>query len=1118
MEFPDHDLLRGLNDEQRQAVTTTEGPVLILAGPGSGKTRVITHRIAYLIQEVGVKPWHILAVTFTNKAAREMRDRLETLVGAAARDLNVGTFHSICARVLRGKAAEDGAYFIETLDFGRTGAFTILDEDEQAALIRQAIKDLNINEKQYSTRTIQAAISRAKNDLLTVRQYEEHTSKYIEEIVARVYRKYDERLREMNAVDFDDLIFLTHELWRRNPDALAKAIARYQYLHVDEFQDCNAAQYALVRMLAVGRPGPGGVTLPDHPEGWRNICVVGDEDQCLVAGTLVTLADGSTRPIEAIRVGDLVRSGYGSGMFQSARVTATASRPYQGVGIRITLQSGQSLESTPEHLHFAGFPDVQWRAPGISRRVGKPQPSASPTPPDPTRRDSHTSPAPITRHVARLATADPNRARIRYVPRLGVDHPPRIVITLCGSRRGTEPMHRLTLVGSDPATRETLLALGVPVRRIRRKQAEWNVEIAMTDLGRIQALAQRMRQAIGATVVQTARLGRVRSVAGTLPCLPAAAVRPGMVMFDAYGEASIVASVSPIQISGRVYDLNIQHTHNFIANGIATHNSIYSWRGASIENIISFEREFPERTRIILGRNYRSTQTILDAAMEVVRKNPGRIDKDLYTEHGSGERISIREAYNEEDEGRIVVDTVRTLVARGVAKLKDCAVMYRTNAQSRAIEEQFLRAGVPYVVIGSRKFYERKEIRDVIAYLRILQNPLDGPALRRIINVPSRKIGDATVQLLITFANGRGLSPEDAIAVIDEHPTLATQAKAALGRFLAVMRDLRADQATVALDHLIDRILERTGYASEVRDGTEEGDERWRNILELRRVAEDYHEIEPGAALPLFLEQIALIGGADTTQSATDDPELVREERDAVTMITLHAAKGLEFPVVFLVGMEEGILPHSRSMESLQQLEEERRLTYVGITRAMRQLFLIYAHRRSYYGGDSMLQAPSRFLGDIPSRLLEEDGENRPDKAKSRARPTTGAKPGGMGSGAGPQMSSPRLPVTGNGTGPAPFLPRDQRHPGAIPTSPPTGSGLASPRGPSATPPPLPPVTDTTRIPQPGETVRHRIYGKGVVKKVIAERDATSVEVLFERTGVGTKLLDLAFANLEVLG
>ncbi len=1117
MEFPDHDLLRGLNDEQRQAVTTTEGPVLILAGPGSGKTRVITHRIAYLIQEVGVKPWHILAVTFTNKAAREMRDRLETLVGIAARDLNVGTFHSICARVLRGKAGEAGPYFIETLDFGRTGAFTILDEDEQAVIIRQAIRDLNINEKQYSTRTIQGAISRAKNDLLTVRQYEEHTSKYIEEIVARVYRKYDERLREMNAVDFDDLIFLTHELWRRNPDALAKAIARYQYIHVDEFQDCNAAQYSLVRMLAVGHHGSGGVTLPDHPEGWRNICVVGDEDQCLVAGTLVTMADGSTRPIETVRVGELVRSGYGSGVFQPARVMATASRPYQGVGIRITLQSGQTLETTPEHLHFAGFQDTQWRTSDMLRMDGNLQPSASSIPPDATGSHSPIGPVPITRHTNRVMRADSHRAPIKYVSRLGVDHSPHIIITLCGVRRGTEPMHRLTLVGSDPDARETLLALGVPVRSIRRKQAEWHVEVAMPDLGQIQSFAQRMRQAVGASVMQVARLGRASSTVGTLPCIPAAAVRPGMVMFDAHGERAIVARVTPIQISGQVYDLNVQHTHNFIANGIATHNSIYSWRGASIENIISFEREFPERTRIILGRNYRSTQTILDAAMEVVRKNPGRIDKDLYTEHGSGERISIREAYNEEDEGRIVVDTIRTLVARGVVKLKDCAVMYRTNAQSRAIEEQFLRAGVPYVVIGSRKFYERKEIRDVIAYLRILQNPFDAPALRRIINVPSRKIGDATVQLLITFANGRGLSPEDAIAVIDEHPTLATQPKAALGRFLAVLRDLRADQATLALDHLIDRILERTGYASEVRDGTEEGDERWRNILELRRVAEDYREIEPAAALPLFLEQIALIGGADTTQSASDDPELVREDRDAVTLITLHAAKGLEFPVVFLVGMEEGILPHSRSMESLQQLEEERRLTYVGITRAMRQLFLIYAHRRSYYGGDSMLQAPSRFLGDIPSRLLEEDGENRPDKAKSRARPTSGAQPGGVSNGTSAQWSPPRLPTTGNGTGPAPFVPRDQRHPGPIPTLPPTGSGLTSPRGSNGTPPPPPSAPDTTRTPKPGEIVRHRIYGKGVVKKVIAERDTTSVEVLFERTGVGTKLLDLAFANLEVL-
>jgi superfamily I DNA/RNA helicase len=933
-------LLEGLNAEQREAVTATEGPVLILAGPGSGKTRVITHRIAFLIRARGARPWNILAVTFTNKAAREMKDRLEALVGPAARDLNVGTFHSICSRVLR--------HDIELLDFGRTRNFTILDDGDQLALVKEAVQALNLNEKQYQPRVIREIISRAKNNLQTPRQFAESVSKYMDEIAARVYARYDEDLRRQNSVDFDDLILLTQQLWRRAPDALSRAQDRYRYIHVDEFQDCNHAQYELVRLLAAGTP--------DLP-GRHHICVVGDEDQCLVAGTAITMADGSQKPIEDIKTGDMVLSAYGSGDFRAARVQAATRRDPPGAGISITTCSGRTLTSTPEHTHFAGYP-------------------------------------------AKNAT-----------------------------------------------------------------------EISKSSLP---------------------------------PLAQAASVRPGMVMLDAEGGYDIVERVEMIPLDAPVYDLDIEGTHNFIANGTVTHNSIYAWRGASSKNILEFESDFPEHRSIILARNYRSTQNILDAAMQIVRQNPNRHDKPLWTDHGAGVQIVVHEAYNEEAEGQFVVNSVRTLVGREQAKLSDFAVLYRTNAQSRAIEEQFIRAGVPYIVIGSRKFYERKEIRDIIAYLRLIYNPHDIPSLRRIINVPARKIGEMTVKELLVWAAQQNLTPDEAIARIDSHPTLGAGPRAALQRFGQVMADLRALAGQQTPDKLIDEILLRTGYASEIRDGTEEGEERWRNILELRRVAEDYSEIDPESALPLMLEQVALIGGADTAHTSGDDrASLVSQPRDAVTLITLHAAKGLEFPVVFLVGMEEGVLPHARSMESAAELEEERRLTYVGVTRAMRRLYLVHVFKRSFYGGNAVLQMPSRFLGDIAPGLLSvahDEGRQRPAGHAPSLSP-------------GRRRSSPSASRTSE---PAPFVPRSQRATGrrseiaSFPSAAPSSESSASPEPPAAAP--APPQRD----PRPGDTVRHRIFGKGVVVKVIAERDATTVEVLFEKSG--RKELDLSFANLEIVG
>ncbi len=786
------DLLRGLNAPQRQAVTMTEGPLLVLAGPGSGKTKVITHRIGYLLQELGIAPWNVLGVTFTNKAAKEMKERLEALVGKPALDLAVGTFHAICSRILRREASAGGI----PLD----RYFTVYDDDDQLAIVRQILRDMELSERQYNPRVIHSHISRAKNELLSPEEYADSVNKYIEEIAARVYKRYDATLRANNAADFDDLILLTYKLWRDNPVILREYQRRYKYIHVDEFQDTNKAQYELVRLL-----GAGTAETPGH----MNVCAVADDDQ-----------------------------------------------------------------------------------------------------------------------------------------------------------------------------------------------------------------------------------------------------------------------------------------------------SIYSWRGANPKVLLQFERDFPDTRIIKLEQNYRSTQIVLDAAQGVVSNNRTRHAKQLWTERHGGEKITLHEAYNEEEEASFVVNEVRRLAGRGEATLRGVAVMYRTNAQSRALEEQFMRAGVPYVVVGSKKFYERKEIKDVIAYLRLIANPQDNVSLRRVINVPTRKIGEKTVAELDRWAQAQGMALGDVLSRIQDHPTLAAGPKKALAGFHGLLVNLREQARELPLPGLIDHLLIASGYAQELRDGSEEGEERWRNVLELRRVAEDFAEIEPEVALALFLENVALVSGAETVQTS-ENGTLAEEEqqKDAVTLITLHAAKGLEFPVVFITGLEEGILPHSRSLESQQELEEERRLTYVGITRAMHRLYLVRAFRRSFYGGSSNFQEPSRFLDEIPRDLLAPTYKrSRPQSAgagsSGRSGESSWSRPGALPP-RPPQSARPAFPGSSSSSSSG------------------ASSGGWGPLagGPSTSSEPAP--EKSVEALTPGDRVMHRLFGTGTVLKIEETKDSTTVHVLFDAKQIGKKQLDAAFANLQ---
>ena len=801
------DLLAGLNEPQQLAVTTTDGPVLILAGPGSGKTRVITHRIAYLVKYKHVSPWRILAVTFTNKAAKEMRERLETLVGInESKEMTLGTFHAICARILRIEADY-------LAPMGLNKSFVIFDTDDQSTLVKQAIKALDLDEKQYRPITIQSMISRAKNDLQSPDQMAELASKYLEEVAARVYKQYQKLLRANNGVDFDDLLMLTEQLWRREPEVLRKYQARWHYIHVDEFQDCNLPQYKLIRLLGFGTD--------ERHEGLGNVCVVGDDDQM-----------------------------------------------------------------------------------------------------------------------------------------------------------------------------------------------------------------------------------------------------------------------------------------------------IYTWRGASVENVLRFERDFPHAKIIMLEQNYRSTQTILDAAQNVVQRNQLRKDKRLWTALGAGEKIILHEAFDEEEEGLFTAREIKRLQARGdIDKLGDVAVMYRTNAQSRALEEQFLRANIPYKVIGSRKFYERKEIKDMLAYLRLLANPNDDLSMQRIINVPNRKIGPKTLGELQRWASEKHISFYEALQQINEHPTLGKAAKLALSGFAELLVDFNNALEELNLPELLDRIAERSGYGPELRESPE-GEERWSNVLELRRVAEDYSAIETHTALELFLENVALVGGADTTQTGENGTIIKEDHNDAVTLITLHAAKGLEYPVVFIVGMDEGSLPHSRSIDKPEQLEEERRLAYVGFTRAMRRLYLIRAYRRSYFG-ESQVTEPSRFLVDIPLHLVSSQG-----LASSHS-------PGGQRSSVsrrsswGDEYNYNQDTRTSRETGrvfgsgkPQASTPKPQSAP-----RPPTKTTPSSPKIPHSQKNNFEGTLSTPSRPKsqqfkPGERVRHDQFGEGIILKSEMEQNTEFVEVQFQGKH-GKKRLSLDFAKLE---
>jgi len=1009
-------LLAELNPPQREAVTHGEGPLLVLAGAGSGKTRVLTHRVAWLLATGQARPNEILAITFTNKAAEEMRERVASLVGGVSRRMWVMTFHAACARLLR----------IEAERLGYTSRFTIYDEADSLRMLKRCLEELEVDTKRYPPRAVRARISDAKNQLIDAETYQEAGGGPFEEMVGQAYRLYERRMLESNAMDFDDLLMRTVNVLELFDDVRRRYRERFRWVLVDEYQDTNHAQYRLLQLLC-GEDG--------------NLTVVGDDSQCVLEGTQVTMADGSKKAVEAVSVGDEVLSNYGSGDFRPARVLRVHRSERKG-GVQIRTAGGRELTTSYDHTHFAGYragltPQkhltyLMWRrAKGF--RVGTTSVYTNAR----TRHKSRIGLAtrcmqegadaawvisqhenesearkeetvlstyyglPLIPFNARKTAAangvvanqelidevfrrvNTERAGYQLLFDQGLDpkHPHhsaqaasgfrrKLNVCLCGDGRGKTPMHRISIFGDDPEGAAILRDLGLSVRSAGKRAKGWRHESAFSDFGALQMRLKKIVDAVDPQVRWTARLGKKEPGQGnSLPFSPAASVKPGMVMFAADGSFDLVEAVETLPLERPLYDLDVERTHNFIANGLVTHNSIYGFRGADVRNILEFEDDFPEAAVVKLEQNYRSTQTVLSAANAVISHNRSVREKNLWTDLGEGESISVSELEDEHAEARYVAGEIEGLVGEGELGREQIAVFYRTNAHSRVLEDILVRYELPYQVIGGTKFYERAEIKDAIAYLNLLVNPADEVSFSRVINSPRRGIGDTSQGRLRAHANTTGRTIWEVAREPESVPGLGAAAIKSIRLFVELIEGLRSEFAAGPVAQLLSALLERSGYLDTLRaERTIEAEGRAENLEELVGVAGEFdanREVEGESELaPLeeFLQAISLY---------TDQDDLDRDE-SKVTLMTLHNAKGLEYDAVFIIGLEEGVFPHSRSLEEGNE-EEERRLCYVGITRAKQRLWLTHARSRRLFGGRDTA-FPSRFLSEIPEELVEREG------------------------------------------------------------------------------------------------------------------------------------------------
>jgi superfamily I DNA/RNA helicase len=874
-------LLDDLNPAQREAVTAGNGPLLVLAGAGSGKTRVIAYRIAWLIGVQGLSPRNVIAVTFTNKAAGEMARRVDDLllpVGLKAP--LIATFHSACVRILR----QHGSFI------GLPPHFVIYDEDDRLALVKECMKEGELADRAFTPAAAVHRISYLKNQMVTVAEALRDARGPWEQKAALVYSRYEKRLREVGAVDFDDLLLLTGQLLEEVPEVLAWYRGLWRHVLVDEYQDTNRAQYKIIRLLT-----------GEH----RNICVVGDPDQCVVEGTMIETPEGP-RPVEQIREGDRIVAGTGWGSTGPARVEAVRRSPFDGVVVSIKIEDGRTLRATPNHILFARI--------------------------DPDPAYPHHRAGAVTR-------GDISRTIVHF--------------TMFGDPRPHRwHEHRIQLVSSDPSVRE---ALSLIARTRPGRRRTWRVETSRKEYDKGLEFARNLCQAADLVLVRRARLTPGKA----FHFMPASHLRPGMLVpvVDA-GEIrdARVASVELDRYQGFVYDLTVEHLRNYTAGGLVVHNSIYKWRGADIRNILDFERDFPGTRVVRLEQNYRSTQRVLTLASAVIAHNVQRKDKSLWTMNPEGQKARLYRAWDEHEEANFVAQAILGLRAE-VVSWDGVAVFYRTNAQSRVLEDALRRARIPYAIVGGVRFYERKEVKDVLAYLRLALNPGDDVAFRRAVQAPARGIGPTTLARLDEVAARAG-APLLAAAA-DPPLDVRGRARKALEDFAALFPRLAAQQGVLPPPAFIDLVLDLSGYRDALKqERSPEAEARLENLEELVAAAEDYTVAQAEPTLAGFLDSIALMTDVDEWDHS----------QSRVTLMTLHAAKGLEFPVVFLTGMEEGVFPHARSLNEPEEIEEERRLCYVGITRARERLYLTWAlHRRIHGYG---VGEPSRFLREMPETEL----------------------------------------------------------------------------------------------------------------------------------------------------
>jgi DNA helicase-2/ATP-dependent DNA helicase PcrA len=1007
----DH-LLDDLNPPQRDAVLAGDGPLLVLAGAGSGKTRVIAHRIAHLLGVRGVHPRHVLAVTFTNKAAGEMARRVEALLAPIGiRAPLIATFHSACVRILRAHGEA----------IGLPRHFTIYDEDDRAALTKECMKEGELAERSFTPSAAAHRISYLKNQMISVQDALRDARGPWEQKAALVYSRYEKRLRETGAVDFDDLLLLVVKLLQESPETLAWYRGLWKHVLVDEYQDTNRAQYRIIRLLT-----------DEH----RNVCVVGDSDQCVVEGTLVQTIRGP-RPVEMVRAGDAVVAGVGWGRRDSTTVEAVHRTPFEGMIVRIRTEDGRELRATPNHMMFGRFEldsakyyvylmYQERRGYRIGLTKGMRAADARSVVFGFQQRTNHESAdrvwilatcdsradaqyleayfashyglptmvfhvrgrrmALTQRHVDRLYDEIDTRLRAKQLmadlllfedyphhragamTREGIDR--KILrFTMFGDprpyrRRG----HRIQLVSSDATLWDRVAAV---MRPRRGKRRTWRIETARSDYDAGLAFAKELADIGGLDVVRRARLTPGKA----FHFMPASHLRPGMSVPVLDGDRVLevrIASVQFEQYQGYVYDLTVKDLRNFAAGGVLVHNSIYKWRGADINNILDFEKDFPGTRVVKLEQNYRSTKSILALAAAVIDHNLQRKEKTLWTENLEGEPAAVYRGWDEHEEANFVAQTILTTRGSGVP-WDGIAVFYRTNAQSRVLEDALRRARIPYAIVGGVRFYERKEIKDTLAWLRLAINPNDDVAFRRAVQAPTRGVGATSLARLDEFALDE-TKPLLALAAAPP-PDIRGKARTGLEDFAATVGRVAAQRGELSPPAFIDLVLQASGYRKALeQDRSPEAEGRLENLEELVAAAEDFVQAAGETTIEAFLDSVALMSDVDELKDA--------EAR--VTLMTLHSAKGLEFPVVFLTGLEEGVFPHARSMNDPEEVEEERRLCYVGVTRARDRLFLSYAvHRRIHGYG---VGEPSRFLREMPEAHLTLLNASRPEPQFVAAR------------------------------------------------------------------------------------------------------------------------------------